>query len=95
VIEEEADHLLSVTWESLAAIVGIASVLTTLAVVYLRLFVDGRLERFKNEITNAIERSISRSYLSKHEGEIVDLKLATMERRIERVEQSTSGSDAG
>lgn len=80
------DGSLTVSWQSLAAMVSISSTLVAAAIVYLRLFVDGRLSQVKVELTAEIHKSANDAYLSKHVGEIVDLKLHDLERRVAKVE---------
>ena len=77
---------LTISWQSLAAMVSISSALVTVAIIYLRLFVDGRLSQFKGELTTEIHRSAKDAFLGKHVGEIVDLKLRELERRVSKVE---------
>ena len=71
---------LTVSWQSLATMVTISSSLVAVAVVYLRLFVDGRLLQFKQDISHDIR---SAEFLGKQVGYV---KLGELERRIAKVE---------
>ena len=84
---------LVVSWQSLAAMVSISSSLVAGAIVYLRLFVDGRLSQFKSALTGEIHAAGREAFLGKHVGDIVDLKLKELERRLGKVENGGGHAD--
>lgn len=77
---------LELSWQSLAAMVSVSSVIVSVAVVYLRLFVENRLNELRTGLTTEIHRSSAESFLGKHVGEIVDMKIAELSRRVARME---------
>ena len=77
---------LVLSWQTLAAMVSISSVVVSVAVVYLRLFVENRLGELRGSIVDAIGKTSAESYLGKHVGELLELRLQQIERRIDKLE---------
>lgn len=77
---------LTLTWQTLAAMVSISSVVVSVAVVYLRLFVDSKLSSLRTDILSATKEDSDKLFLAKSVGELVQFRLSEIERRMARME---------
>lgn len=82
---------LTLTWQTLAAMVSISSVVVSVAVVYLRLFVDSKLSLLRNDILSASKEDSDKLFLAKSVGELVQFRISEMERRMTRLEEDKNG----
>lgn len=82
---------LVLSWQALAAITSISSIMVSVAVVYLRLFVENRLNSLRSSVVEAVEHQGERDYLAKNAGEMIAYRMTHMEERLDRIERFVEG----
>ena len=85
---------LILSWQALAAMVSISTTIVTVAVIVLRIFVDSRLAETKAAIIDRIAQTSGDTYLSKHFGELLDLRLRQIEEKLEKLEERLNHEQA-
>lgn len=80
---------LGVSVQTLAAAATLCGTLVTVAVVYLKLFVENKLSELRAAIIDTVQRNSAEAFLGKHVEKELAIRFADVDKRLNRLEESS------
>ena len=86
-IQADSVDVVTISWSAIGVLITATAAIMGLGVAYLRMFVSQQLLEVSASLREAILESVQEGYLPKPKGEVYDLKLESIERRVGVLEQ--------